>query len=110
MEIYFTENAKKHLNNLIEEYKIPEDDRYIELTIIKPNPDEVQYILMDVQEEDWNRITIGKTHNIYIIEDLACEVLIRKSQLKYFDELTVDYREINGKFAFTFIPNIDKLK
>jgi hypothetical protein len=100
--VTFSDKAKEYLNGIIEEYNIPEIDQYLELTVVKPSPEEVKYVLMGLQEDDWDRIIVGKTHQQLQLEGLKSKVLIRLTQLKYFENLNIDVKLIETDYVFIF--------
>ena len=109
MNIYFTEAAISYLNEIIEEFSIPEEDRYLQLSVKRISFKEVRYVLSDIQDSEWHGIEVGRTHDEITIEGLLSKVLINKNQTLELEELTVDYKKIDGNYAFTFVPKVDKI-
>lgn len=109
MEIHFTERAVAEINKYSEHYDKFQGISYLELTIVKPK-DEVKHILLDVQEEDWDRIELGDSHLVFTVDKLIPRVLIRKTQFKYFNNIKIDFAEVEDNYIFVFKPSLEDLQ
>jgi len=108
MNIHFTEAVITYFNEQIESYNVPERNRFLALHVEDETADVVKHVIMDVIDEDWERIVVGSTHEVIEVPGAKFKVLARSDQKKYFDNLIVDYRIVeSGEGVVVFFKLVD---